>query len=427
MEKITVNPARRAAFASLCKMRAGKYANIEVDVTLRRTSLSEADRRLYTALVYGVIERLLTLDYVIETLSIRPMGELQEEVLCALRMGLYQLRYLDRIPAHAAVDESVELAPRKARGFVNGVLRSYQRAYGDGQALPLPKEALRRLSVTYSIPSALCSAFVEWYGADTAEHIFQAFFRHLPTNLRLNTLRHTDAAAFGAATELCAACFAAEDSAAMLYGIENGDWFVQDAASALCARAVGALPGETVIDVCAAPGGKSFSMAMDMENRGKLYAFDLHENKLSLIEKGAKKLGIGIITTGARDARTPAEDLIGKADRVLCDAPCSGLGVIGKKPDIKYKDLGSVKRLPQVQYAVLCGAAEYVRSGGTLVYSTCTLNPAENGGVTEQFLAAHPEFVPEPFAVGDAIQSAHTLFPHIHGTDGFYICKMRRL
>lgn len=424
----TVNPGRRAAFASLSKMRAGKYANLEVGTVLSRIQLSEEDRGLYTALVYGVTERLLTLDYMISTLSRRPLSALDGEVLCALRLGLYQLAFMDRIPPHAAVSQSVALTPAKGRGFVNALLRTFVRR---GCTVPMPEgKEVQTLSVRYSVPAPLCDAFVAWFGTDTAEKIFVAFLEKEDATLRINTLRHSAgeiaARLGGSVSKICDVCVKTPAFAGVLSGVEAGDWFVQDEASALCARVIGARPGETVVDVCAAPGGKSFAMAMEMENQGKIYAYDLHGNKLTLIQRGGEKLGISILETEERDARAPRESLIGQADRVLCDAPCSGLGVIGKKPDIKYKEMDTIIRLPAVQYDVLVGAAAYVRPGGTLVYSTCTLNPAENVGVTDRFLAEHPEFEPAPFSFAGVEQSNLTLLPHIHGTDGFYICRMQR-
>jgi 16S rRNA (cytosine967-C5)-methyltransferase len=204
---------------------------------------------------------------------------------------------------------------------------------------------------------------------------------------------------------------------------------VQDPASRLCVRALDPRPGETVIDTCAAPGGKSFSAAIDMKNRGSLYSFDLHENKISLIRKTADALGISILTAQAQNAKTPLPSLVGKADRVLCDAPCSGLGVIGKKPDIKYKPLSAVNALPEIQYAILTGASAYVRPGGVLVYSTCTLNPQENEQVVHRFLKANPAFSLTAFdleSAGKSSDGMRTFFPHEDGCDGFFIAKMIR-
>lgn len=424
-----VNPAREAALNSLLKMKSGKYTNLEVNATLNRSELSGADRGLYTALVYGVCERLITLDKAIAKYSKTPLADIDEKALATLRMGIYQLAFMDKIPDHAAVDESVTLAGRKAGGFVNAILRSFIR---DDKKISLPEKcSIEYLSQAFSVPAPLCERFVGWYGFEETEKIFSAFLENEKITLRVNTLKISveDAAKKLSAeiSTIAENCICIEGFEGVAEGIEKGYWFVQDEASALCANVLGAKPGECVIDTCACPGGKSFSVAIGMENKGELRSFDIHENKLSLIKKGAKKLGIGIITAAAGDARKPAEGLLQSADRVLCDAPCSGLGVIGKKPDIKYKDLSSVDNLPSIQYDVLCGAAKYVRNGGILVYSTCTLNPEENFGVCQKFLEQHSEFSLEPFswAKGEC-EGSLTLFPHRDGTDGFYICKMKR-
>lgn len=424
-----VNPAREAALKSLLKMKSGKYTNLEVNATLTRADMSAADRGLYTALVYGVCERIITLDKTIAKYSKVPLSKIDPEALAALRMGIYQLAFMDKIPDHAAVDESVTLAGRKAGGFVNALLRSFIR---DRKKLPLPdKNDKDYLSVAYSVPEEMCDRFVKWYGIEECEKIFAAFLENEKITLHVNTLKTTaeEACKKLSATPSTIAedCICVESFEKVSEGIEKGLWFVQDEASALAAEILEAKAGETIIDTCACPGGKSFATAISMENKGALRSFDIHDNKLSLIKKGAEKLGIEIIETAQRDARKPDPELLGKADRVLCDAPCSGLGVIGKKPDIKYKDISSIDNLPAIQYDVLCGAAQYVKAGGTIVYSTCTLNPEENFAVCEKFLRENPDFTIEPFtwAKGECDGSL-TLFPHTDGTDGFYICKMKR-
>lgn len=414
-----VNPARQAAHASLVSCLANdKFVNLEVSAILKRTNLQGADRGLYTALVYTTIERLLTIDYMISKLSSRPVDEIDEKTLCAVRLGICQLEFMDKIPPHAAVDESVELCPRKSRGFANALLRSFLRKKPD-----MPKKEdgeLLYLSVKYSTPVELCELFVRDYG-DEAEAILSAFLEKKDTAIRINSLRSDaaeKAAQMGAyKSELCDDVMLVKSFDGVLDGVERGDWFVQDEASALCAQMVGAKPGETVVDTCAAPGGKSFALALNMENKGKIYSFDLHDNKISLIKKGAEKLGISIIEAQARDARNPLEDIVGKADRVLCDAPCSGFGVIGKKPDIKYKDVKASEGLPRVQAQVIRGAAQYVKKGGTLVYSTCTILKRENEEIVKDFLRENPQF---------ELVEMKTMLPHIDGTDGFFICKMIR-
>jgi len=414
-----VNPARQAAHASLVSCLANdKFVNLEVSTILNRTKLEGADRGLYTALVYTAIERLLTIDYIISKLSSRPLKDIDEKTLCAVRLGICQLEFMDKIPPHAAVDESVELCPRKSRGFANALLRSFLRKKPD-----MPKKEggeLLYLSVKYSTPVELCEMFVRDYG-DEAEAILAAFLEKKDTAIRVNSLRAESAEKailMGAyKSELCRDVMLVKGFDGVLDGVERGDWFVQDEASALCAQMVGAKPGETVVDTCAAPGGKSFALALNMENKGKIYSFDLHDNKISLIKKGAAKLGIDIIEAEARDARNPREDIIEKADRVLCDAPCSGFGVIGKKPDIKYKDIKASEGLPRVQAQVIRGAAQYVKKGGTLVYSTCTILKRENEEIVKDFLRENPQF---------ELVEMKTMLPHIDGTDGFFICKMIR-
>lgn len=414
-----INPARQAAHTSLVSCLANdKFVNLEVSAILKRTNLQGADRGLYTALVYTTIERLLTIDYIISKLSFRPVDEIDEKTLCAVRLGICQLEFMDKIPPHAAVDESVELCPRKSRGFANALLRSFLRKKPD-----MPKKEageLLYLSVKYSTPVELCELFVRDYG-DEAEDVLAAFLEKKDTAIRVNSLRAESAEKailMGAyKSELCRDVMLVKSFDGVLDGVEKGDWFVQDEASALCAQMVGAKPGETVVDTCAAPGGKSFALALNMENKGRIYSFDLHDNKISLIKKGAQKLGIDIIEAEARDARNPREDIIEKADRVLCDAPCSGFGVIGKKPDIKYKDVKASEGLPRVQAQVIRGAAQYVKKGGVLVYSTCTILKRENEEIVKDFLRENPQF---------ELVEMKTMLPHIDGTDGFFICKMIR-
>lgn len=413
--------------------KKGRYANLEVNAALNHSAMSEADRGLYTALVYGVIERAITLDYVIEKLSSRPISQVDDEVRCALRLGLYQLAFMDRIPPHAAVSETVALLPNRTRGFANAILRTFLRG---GCEIPLPdvSEPIKRLSVEYGAPEELCQFWTDRYGMELTGDLLASTVRNPRVTVRVNPLK-TSAEELLTVLDGAEVSPLAEDmlilgsAAHVADGIRDGLYIVQDVSSRLAVRALDPQPGETVIDTCAAPGGKSLSTAMDMNNTGTVYSFDLHENKLSLIRRTAESLGVTIITARPRDGRTPDPELIGKADRVLCDAPCSGLGVIGKKPDIKYKPLASIEALPQIQYEILCGASGYVRKGGVLLYSTCTLNPDENEAVVARFLRTHPAFAPVPFDLGAAgvcENGMRTFFPHKDGCDGFFIAKMIR-
>ncbi len=417
--------ARSLAMTSLLALeRDGRYSNLEVDARLKSAALSPADRALYTRLVYGVTERRITLDWIIGRYSSRGAETLDPDVRCALRMGIYQLLWTDRIPEHAAVDESVNLVPQAARGYVNAVLRAFLRAEkriewpdrADGGGLPY-------FSVKYSVPESLAAIYRD--ALDDPEELadlLEALNREPHVGLRVNTMRLTAGEAAArtggrlseTAPDLILLDSLTPDARA---GLDEGLWFVQDEASRIVSAAVGALPGERVIDVCACPGGKSFSMALDMHDEGEILSFDLHANKLSLVEKGAAKLGLSAVHAAARDARDPDPSLIGTADRVLCDAPCSGLGVIAKKPDVRYKDPAAFARLPGIQREILDGASRYVKPGGVLVYSTCTLNRAENEETAAAFLAAHPAFEAE---------ESRVFLPHRDGCDGFFMAKMRR-
>ena len=427
---------RALALSLLLRCESDKlYSNLILDTAIRRNKLSDADRGLLTALVYGVLEKRITLDYLIGALSDRPADKLDAEVRLCLRLGLYQLRFMDRIPAHAALNETVSLAPKRARGFVNALLRRYTREC-ESIALPAKEtDPIRYLSVAYSFPLALCERFVAIFGLDRAERVFAAIDQTPPLTLRVNTCctsaEELSARLTAAGADVSPALHAPHalrlcgGNPTALPGFDTGDFFVQDEASQLCVEAVDARPGMTVLDICACPGSKTFGMAINMKNEGSLTAFDLHENKLSLIEKGASRLGLTNISVAARDGRTFDPSLENGADRVLCDVPCSGFGVLAKKPEIRYKDLSELSPLPDIQLAILENACRYVKPGGVLVYSTCTLFPEENEDNVARFLARHSEFTLCDFTVGDLSSAGGmlTLTPDRHGTDGFFVAK----
>ena len=422
--------------------KSGQYSNIAVDNAISREGLDGKDSRLLSVLVYGVIERRITLDFIIDGLSSLPPSKIERTTRNILRMGLYQLIFLDRIPAHAAVSESVSLCNKRSRGFVNALLRGFERKRtGDLAAdFGFPKkeqDPLAYLSVTYSYPVALCKRFCEIFGLDKTEEIFRAWEATSPTTLRVNSLRTTRDKLLATLTEqgvdatptpYAATGIRTFGASPAALGLFDGLCFVQDEASQICIAALGAKRGETVIDMCACPGSKSFGAALDMNNEGRVLSFDLHENKLSLVTKGAETLGISIIKTSARDGRDFDPALEGIADRVICDVPCSGFGVVAKKPEIRYKDPADSAALPDIQLAILKNAKRYLKVGGTLVYSTCTLLPEENEENVARFLAATPDMVPCDFTVGE-LRSRNgmlTLLPSEHGTDGFFIAKFTR-
>ena len=435
-KKIT---ARAAAFRSLiaCE-RDKKYSNLEIDAAIRRFKLDGPERGLYTALTYGVIERRITLDYIIAKLSTRPLAALDAPTATLLRLGLYQLIWLDRVPDHAAVGETVALAKAeapRAASFVNAVLRGFQRTYGKDD-LPLPEKSdPAYLAVKYSVGADVLAA-LHAASPDT-EALLAGFEAQRAVTLRVNTLKLSREALL---MQLADAGCEAEACRHSPFGvklkngtvtpeiaelIEKGFVYIQDEASQLAVLAASPAPGSTVIDTCACPGGKSFSAAMLMENTGRVMSFDLHKNKLSLVDSGAKKLGITIIETAEKNGAVYDAALDSVADTVLCDVPCSGLGVIAKKPEIRYKSLADFARLPEIQLAIVENCAKYVKKGGILVYSTCTVLPEENEENVAKILANHPEFAPVDFSVGD-VKSENgmlTLSPDLHATDGFFVAK----
>ena len=435
---------RQAAFVSLQKYEnGGKYLNIEADTAIRRNALEGADRALYTNIVYGTVERRITLEYLLAQLCDRPLAKIDRNVAIILRMSLYQLRYLDRVPAYAVLQEAGELtrrfAAQSAVGFVNAVLREYERR-GAEIAMPSPQADFERyLSVTYSYPAWFCALLVRCYGKRRAEAILKAFEKNPPLTLFPNLLK-TDRA--GLLRALRAEGIACEETRYSPYGVRlsrhvpidaitplaQGLCFVQDEASQLAALALGAAPAQTILDSCACPGGKSFALALLCGDKAKIISCDLHENKLSLVRRGAEKLSIASVEAQARDSGAFYPPFENAFDRVLCDVPCSGLGVLSKKPDIREKKEEEIERLPAVQRRILENCARYVRPGGELVYSTCTVHPAENEEQSKVFLREHPEFSLQPFMLGqETVQGMQTLLPDRYaGMDGFFIAKLRK-
>lgn len=411
---------------------AGQYANLALDSALtRERDMAAVDKALCTALFYSVIEHRITLDHIINTLSSIAPAAIEQRVRMTLRMGLAQLLYFDRIPDHAAIHEAVELIPKRSKGFVNAVLRSFCRNqkkvdYPDGKSDPV-----RYLSVRYSVPEALAEGFVRGYGFTRAESLLAAFEKVSGVTVRVNTLRHTREEFItkfgGVAAKIAPNGVRFDDLSTVSGALAAGDCFVQDEASQICVEALGAKHNERVLDLCAAPGSKSFGAALCMENTGEVRSFDLHENKISLIRRGAEKLGLSNITAAAADARAADPEALGQFDRVICDVPCSGYGVLAKKPDIRYKDFSLAAGLLPVQAAILESASRLVKKDGVLVYSTCTLLPDENEEQVKAFLSRHPEFAVEPFTVGEAaFEGMVTLAPDTHGTDGFFISCLRK-
>lgn len=425
---------REAVYRSLIRIeKEKKYSSLELDSVISDMDLQGNDKAFFTTLLYGVIERKITLDYIISVYSNRPLNRLDLATVVILRLGLYQLFFLDRVPISAAVNESVKLAARyssRSKGFINSILRKASLE----KEIPLPdkeRDFLFYLSVKYSLPSSICSIWQHDYSEFGED--FLSFVNSSPfITLRVNTLKCTMEDVCEKFSNVSQKCSLAPSGVKLTSRVPiselelvKGDYFVQDEASQTAVEVLGAEKGETVIDVCACPGGKSFGAAIDMENCGRVYSLDIHKSKLSLISSGAKRLGIDIIIPREHDSSSAICELLGSADRVICDVPCSGLGVIAKKSDLRYKDLDDLASLSELQYKILCSSAGYLKEGGVLVYSTCTLHKAENEDIVNKFLSEHSGFSLAPFIVGKiSCQGMLTLFPHIHSTDGFFIAKI---
>lgn len=434
--------ARETALNALiaCRREAA-WSNGVLKEYIRRDGLDSRDAALATRLCYGVIQNRRKLDFFLGQLLTGNPGKLHPVVRDILHMGLYQLLEMDKIPESAAVNESVSLAkrycPRQkyAPGLVNAVLR---RCVAERETLQQPASP----DVLYSHPAELVALLRSYVGEERLEPMLRANNAAPKTVVQVNTCKiSTEALTARLQAEGVSAqphswmpdCLILEDTGDLerLHSFRDGLFYVQDPAarlSVLCAQ----LPktGAMVGDCCAAPGGKSFAAAIAMEGRGTIYASDLYEHRAELIRRGARRLGLEGIQAAQKDASLEDPALAGKLDCVIVDVPCSGYGIIRKKPDIREKNPDSMKDLPALQLQILTAQAGSVRPGGVLIYSTCTLVRRENEGVVEKFRKANPEFVPEPLPLPDIFPKNEsgmlTLVPGEYDTDGFFIARLRR-
>lgn len=427
-----MSSARALAFRSLVKSaRDGKFSNLELGATLEKEGLSAEERALYARLYLGVIEKKITLDYLLSRISTIPLNRVETEVLCLLELGAYQILYMDRIPDRAAIFETVELGKAACRGavsYVNAILRKLSSDREEVLSyLELPGK--KGLSLRYGYPKWIISLWQNAYGKERCEAILKAQNTPPALTLRVNTLKIgieefceklQEKGVLFHRNALCKNGITLEKSVppTALYGFDEGLFFIQDAAAQHAIDRLGARRGDKVLDLCAAPGGKSFGAAMDMEGVGEILSLELYESRLSLILRGAERLGIKILNAEQNDSSLPREDFKEAFDRVICDVPCSGYGTIAKKPDIRHKSPEEAEALPELQLAILEAGAAATKKGGRLVYSTCTLNPAENEKITDAFLQNHPEFI--------RIDEAETIFPKGGENDGFFCDLLER-
>ena len=434
--------ARLTVAKLLLKMESSSsYSNILLDSALSESGLSERDKAFAAALFYGVTERKMTLDYIISQYSRIPFGKLEPASVAVLRMGLYQILYTS-VPESAAVNESVKLCKKmklfSAQGFVNGLLRSFLR--NNKKVSYAGLDTAERLSIEYSAPKWIARKWTDEYGEANAVKALKASLGAPPIYARVNTTKVSAEELVNllkkegikaAVNPRLAGCIRLEKTGDIERSecFRSGFFHVQDVSSQLCCHTLKPIVNETVLDICAAPGGKSFTMAELMGNNGRVISMDLYEQRVELIRKGAWRLGLRIVEPYLNNAVKFNPELP-MADRVLCDVPCSGLGVIRRKPEIKYKSEEEFLELPRLQMAILETAAQYVKTGGTLVYSTCTLSRAENDEVAGEFAEQHPEFSPivQPIPyTGSENSPMRTFFPEEDGGDGFFTASFRRI
>jgi 16S rRNA (cytosine967-C5)-methyltransferase len=439
--------ARECAFLALKAVHGGAFADIALDQALRQTPLNAPDRRLVTELVYGSIRRQRTLDALVTQFATKPIDQQPIDLRLMLHLGLYQMRYLNQIPASAAVDTTVEMVRRHGfsglTGFANGLLRQYIRLAEQGDPLALPEDLAARLGILHSYPDWIVEVWLAQFGFETTEALCIWFNRSPHIDLRINPL-------ISSIEQVEAAMQAANiavqrvpplpqalrlppstGSIQNLPGFTEGWWSVQDCSAQLVSHLLDPQPEETVIDACAAPGGKTTHIAELMQDRGVIWGCDRQASRLRKVQENADRLQLHAIQIHADDSRNLPQ-FVGQGDRVLIDAPCSGLGTLHRHADARWRQSPeSVQGLAQLQTELLQQAATWVKPQGTLVYATCTLHHAENEAVIDRFLQEFPEWQiapPEPGIAAPFVEERGWLkvLPHQANMDGFFMVRLRK-
>ena len=421
---------RRTAYEALLRICGdGAYSNIELNRQI--TGRKPENPAFVRELTYGVLKTARSLDYYLAQLIQRNFSRLKLPVLTILRMGLYQFLYMDAVPDYAAVNEQVRLARAFCRGqagFVNGVLRNFLRTKDALRAPGSTGSPAERLADRYSFDPWISQLWLDMFGEEEAASLMEASNRSPELCVRVNELKTSREELASALTERGFLCEASAVSPHVLKVrgsrlleqdlFRTGAFMVQDEASAAAVDALDVQPGDRVLDVCAAPGGKSLAAAILAGDRCLVSAFDIHPHKLPLIEREAARPGVTSLRTGVRDASAPGSAPGELQDRIICDVPCSGLGVVRRKPEIKYKKIPDQgEALAELQYTILRETQAFLKPGGRLLYSTCTINSAENQDLVRRFLSESPAF---------RAVSERQFLPDRDGTDGFYYCILEK-
>lgn len=431
--------SRKIVLDILNEVDKGKYVN-QLIAEMQKLDIPAVDKNFISKIVYGVVENRIYLDYMIRKFSSIRLKKIDDQILNVLRLSAYQMIYLTKVPHSAVVNEGVKLVKKinhRHTGFTNGILRNMSRDYQSVELPSVSKEPIKYLSVKYSHPEWLVERFMNNYGFDFTEDLLASNNETPNLVLRTNSILINREDLM---TKLVNVGFECEKSDIVEEGIvirrtndltleentlfRDGYFTVQDESSMMIAGIVEPAQGDLVLDMCSAPGGKTTHMAALMNNEGEIVACDISQRKLDLIEENIKRLHLKNIRTMINDATVFNPSFVDKFDKVLVDAPCSGLGIIRRKPDIKYlKSIEDIKALVEIQRAILENASKYVKPGGMLIYSTCTVEKLENEEQIKGFLKTHNEFRIVPIDDEESLQ----LFPNINETDGFFCCKLTKI
>lgn len=416
---MTTNP-RKIAVIALISAEQGGYSNLVLDNLLKTNNLTTEDEALLSALFYGTIERLLTIHSILGLYSSHPVKKMKPEIRAILSVSVYQMLFMDKIPDSAAVNEAVKLVRagkhKQLAGFSNAVLRSVAR---DKQIILNELSSTTDLSFKYSSTPSFALELIEQYGKEQTEEFLASSFCKPPVYVRKNTLisdSPVDESNYQP-TDF-EHCYTLKNVHQFLKGpdFRNGLYHVEDKACQIACNILDARPGDRVLDVCAAPGGKTFTLAQHMQNTGEIIACDLHPHRVNLIKQGADRLKITNVSAIENNAQI-YNPRLGQFDKILCDIPCSGYGVIRRKPEIKLKNTEQFSELPEIQYQILETSSKYLKKGGFLLYSTCTVRNQENELVVKRFLDNHKDY---------KMVTARQLLPQTDGTDGFFYSLLTR-
>ncbi len=446
---VYINPRQVASQVIMEIEKNNAFSNIALQKALKANgAMSEKDRAFVTENVNGALRNIIYIDHVINSFSSVKTEKMKPWILSVLRISVYEIIFMN-VPSSAAVNEAVKLVKEKGlgklSGFVNGVLRNISRDYENVKMPDKEKEFPEYISIKYSHPLWLVKMWISYYGKDFTEKLCMANSLSPKVSLSVNTTKVSQSELIEILKNEGMEAEKAKYSPTTVYvsktgnllkskAFKDGLFFVQDESSAIAAAVLSPKKGDTVLDVCSAPGGKTMAMACIMENTGHIVSRDIYDHKLELIEETANRLGISIVETENKDASSKYEEDCEKYDCVLIDAPCSGLGLLRKKADIRLKKSGKdIDGLIDIQRSILSSSASYVKKGGYLLYSTCTLSKKENMGNVKWFCdnfdfeqADITENLPDGLKDSILDKGMIELYPSIHGTDGFFISKLKR-